>query len=83
MTRTVLLPVLYRREDEELLDGSLNPEMQRQKLESLLAQGYTVKIANEFEYEHIHFTHYVLEKETKKLAELEGEAGHGQMGQNH
>lgn len=63
MTTIVLMPVLFRREDEEQLDCSLNPERQRQKLENLLAQGYKVKIANEFEYEHIHFTHYVLEKE--------------------
>lgn len=62
MTAVILVPTLFT-EDKEEQFNSLNPEEQNQKLNSLLTKGFKVKIMNEFEYEHIHFTHYVLEKE--------------------
>lgn len=65
MTAIVLVPTLFTSDKAELA-RSLNPDEQKQKLDSLLAQGFKVKIMSEFEYEHIHFAHYVLEKENEK-----------------
>lgn len=62
MTAIILVPTLFMGDKEELA-RSLNPDEQKEKLDSLLAKGFKVKIMSEFEYEHIHFTHYVLEKE--------------------
>lgn len=64
MTAIVLVPTLFTGDKAELA-RSLNPDEQKQKLDGFLAQGFKIKIMNEFEYEHIHFTHYVLEKETE------------------
>lgn len=52
MTAIILVPTLFTG-DKEALARSLNPDEQKEKLDSLLAQGFKVKIMNEFEYEHI------------------------------
>ena len=62
MTVIILVPTLFMADKVEQV-RSLDPDEQKQKLDNLLAQGFKVKIISEFEYEHIHFTHYVLEKE--------------------
>lgn len=61
-TAVILVPILWTENSKELAEA-LRPREQKAKLDSFLADGYQIKIMQEFEYEHIHFTHYVLVKD--------------------
>ena len=64
LNQTILIPLLWPKDKKELLfsDGSIIPEKQREKLNSLLSEGWIVKLANDFQYAGVVFINYVLEK---------------------
>lgn len=65
MTAVIMAPTLFLEQFRKSLPEDLNPEKAKQKLDELLADGYRIKLMNDFVYEQVVFTHYVLEKEDK------------------
>lgn len=66
-TEVIMVPTMFREDFRwSVLPETLNPEKQKAKLDELLSEGYRIKLMNDFVYEKVVFTHYVLEKEEKK-----------------
>lgn len=61
-TAVIMVPTLFPEQWRKDFPESLNPEQAKQTLDKLLADGYRIKIMNDFVYEQVVFTHYVLEK---------------------
>lgn len=61
-TAVVMVPSLFENNINDWPAG-LNPVEQKATLDKLLADGYRIKIMNDFVYRDIVFTHYMLEKE--------------------
>lgn len=61
-TAVIMVPTLFPENLRPQFPGDLNPDKAKQKVDELLADGYRIKIMNDFVYEQVVFTHYVLEK---------------------
>ena len=59
-TLIICVPTLWREGDLEEMD--IDPNTQKETLDDALNKGYRVKIMNNYEYENILFSQYVLEK---------------------
>lgn len=62
-TAVITVPALFPDELKSQFPEGLNPVQAKNKLDELLANGYRIKIMNDFVYGQVVFTHYVLEKE--------------------
>lgn len=62
-TVVIMVPTIFPEEFRPHFPAGLNPEKQKARVDELLADGYRIKIMNDFVYEQVVFTHYVLEKE--------------------
>lgn len=59
-TLIICVPTLWRKGDLEEMD--IDPNTQKETLDYALNKGYRIKIMNNYEYENILFSQYVLEK---------------------
>lgn len=62
-TAVIMVPAIFPKDYRPHLPEGLNPEKAKARIDELLADGYRIKIMNDFVYEQAVFTHYVLEKE--------------------
>lgn len=62
-TAIIMVPTLFDNTLKDWPEG-LNPQEQKATLEKLLAEGFQIKIMNDFVFRDIVYTHYVLEKES-------------------
>ena len=62
-TATLLVPALFPEDVRSQFPSDLNPEQAKRRLDAFLADGYRIKVMNDFVYGNVVFTHYALEKE--------------------
>lgn len=61
-TAVILMPVLWvKGKEPQNIEASASKI--KNELEDLINQDYQIKIMNDFQYEGVCYTHYVLEKE--------------------
>ena len=65
-TAVIMVPILFPEDFRPHFPENLNPEKSKQRLDELLADGYRIKIMNDFVYGQVAFTHYVLEKKEEE-----------------
>jgi hypothetical protein len=65
-TAVIMVPSIFPEDFRPHFPEDLNPEKTKARVDELLADGYRIKIMNDFVYEQVVFTHYVLEKGGRK-----------------
>jgi hypothetical protein len=62
-TAVIMVPSIFPEDFRPHFPENLEPEKAKARVDELLADGYRIKIMNDFVYGQVAFTHYVLEKE--------------------